>query len=156
MKIRITFNVLILVFVLGSPSWTQEDDHEHHEHETDSEAIPESIIGATASGTSQTLEVTNALPDPATKGMNDWTVTLTDNNGTLISDATLTVVPFMTVHGHGTTPSSFTAVAGEQAGTFIFTELNFIMAGTWDLTFSVTTADASDSDEIAMSISVAN
>ena len=70
------------------------------------------------------------------------------------------LVPFMTVHGHGTSPSSFIAGAGTTTGEYTFTDLNFIMAGEWDLTFSVSQdnndAGTTTTDEIELTLVVAN
>ena len=160
MKLKTTLCLTLIISILGCPSGTQEEEHEHQHHNHASEEIPESILGLKASGDIYTIKVDNAEPDPATKGKNDWTISLTDSNNVAVSDATLTVVPFMSVHGHGTSPSSFTASQGEQAGEYIFTELNFIMAGTWEMTFTISVDTQTDAgattDTVVMSIVVAN
>ena len=152
------FLLLLCLYVCGCPSGSTDQEDAHSEHS--SEAIPESILGLKASGDTFTLEITAASPDPAHKGKNDWTVRLTDSEQNPVEDATLTVVPFMTVHGHGTSPSSFRASASATAGEYRFTELNFIMAGEWDLTFSVSmeSSDAgiTTTDDIEMTLVVAN
>jgi hypothetical protein len=66
----------------------------------------------------------------------------------------------MTVHGHGTSPSSFTASQGDHAGEYFFSELNFIMAGTWEMTFTASVNEETDAgattDTIVMNVVVAN
>ena len=160
MNLKHTLIFASLLFTFGCPSGSENHEHDHEHHEHSSEAIPESILGLKASGDLYTLEITSAQPDPANKGKNDWTIKITDSSNTPVSGATLTVVPFMTVHGHGTSPSSFTASAGSEDGTYSFTELNFIMAGAWDMTFTVSLSEGVDAgtttDEIAMSLVVAN
>ena len=154
----IHFPLFLCLSILGCPSGSTDEEHDHSEH--NSEAIPESILGLKASGSSFTLEIITAEPDPAHKGKNNWTVRVTDAEQNPVEDAVLTVVPFMTVHGHGTSPSSFIAGAGTTTGEYTFTDLNFIMAGEWDLTFSVSQdnndAGTTTTDEIELTLVVAN
>jgi hypothetical protein len=152
--------LLVLVWVLSACP-TNHDDHNHEEHhELPSDELPSSLVGLKANSDFYQIEIITASPDPAIKGKNDWTVVLRHNNGDAVTDVTLSVVPFMTVHGHGTTPSSFLATASEQEGAYLFEDLNFIMAGTWQLTFTVTENNMTDagavSEEIVMSATVAN
>tara|TARA_B100000925_G_C21808487_1_gene387741 strand:- start:60 stop:542 length:483 start_codon:yes stop_codon:yes gene_type:complete len=160
MDLKTHLCLTMFISTLGCPSGMQEDEYEHQHHNHSSEAIPESILGNQASGELYTVEIITAEPDPASKGKNDWTISVTDSNNVAVSDATLTVVPFMSVHGHGTSPSSFTANQGDQAGEYIFTELNFIMSGAWEMTFTISVKEETDAgtttDTIVMSIVVAN
>jgi hypothetical protein len=56
---------------------------------------------------------------------------VTDAAGAVVSGATLTVVPWMSAHGHGT---SVQPVVTETApGVYVATPLDFYMSGTWQL-----------------------
>jgi hypothetical protein len=56
---------------------------------------------------------------------------VTDAAGAVVSGATLTVVPWMSAHGHGT---SVQPVVTETApGIYLATPLDFYMSGTWQL-----------------------
>lgn len=78
-----------------------------------------------------------ATPAPPAKGDNTWTVELVDGAGKPVSGATLTVVPFMPDHGHGTATAP-TATPEGAPGKYRISNMNLPMAGYWDITLSVT------------------
>jgi len=144
-------------------SCTTSPDTHDHDHDLDpinSEDIPESILGLKAESETHTIQLISADPDPAIKGKNDWTLSLTDKADNAITGATIVAVPFMIVHGHGSSPLSYTASESEQEGEYLFTAINFIMVGTWEITFKVTVENETDagaaSNEIVLTLKVVN
>ena len=76
--------------------------------------------------------------------MNDWLLRLEDHDRNPIAGATIVAVPFMYVHNHGTNPASFTTVAAEEDGDYNLNDVNFIMPGSWEVTFTVTVETGAD------------
>lgn len=78
-------------------------------------------------------------PAPPIKGTNHWTVKVVDGAGNPVSNAALTVSPFMPDHGH---PSNVKPTVTPGAdGTYDITNVYFFMPGVW----RVTIADGSES-----------
>lgn len=71
------------------------------------------------------------------KGLNTWTVKVTDGKGNPVSGAAIKVRPFMPDHGHG---SSITPQIMPMAaeGTYQVGLLDFFMPGIWQETFTIT------------------
>lgn len=105
---------------------------------SDSRATPYAI-GLSAKGINGKLTATfvDALPAPPAKGLNTWTVKLTDAMGSPVSGATITVKTLMPDHGH---PSSITpqVKAMGDPGVYEVTLLDFFMAGIWQVTLEAT------------------
>jgi hypothetical protein len=81
----------------------------------------------------------DAMPTPPTKGLNTWTIQLSDAQGQPVSGAIMTVHPFMPDHGHGSsvTPQ---VMPMPTAGNYQVSLLDFFMPGIWDVTFTITLA----------------
>jgi hypothetical protein len=65
---------------------------------------------------------------------------VTDMSGQGLSNLSLSVVPFMPDHGHGTTVPTVTNNGG---GSYTVTPIYFFMAGVWRVTFTSTPASGS-------------
>ncbi len=80
-------------------------------------------------------------PWPLVKGENTLTVTVVDAAGNPVTDATLTLKPFMPDHGHG---SSIIPLVGptKADGSIEIDHVNTFMPGIWQLTFTVTKPSA--------------
>jgi hypothetical protein len=95
--------------------------------------------GLSAAATDGTVKVSfvDAMPTPPTKGMNTWTIQLSDANGQPMNGATIAVLPFMPDHGHG---SSITPQVTPMptAGNYQVSLLDLFMPGIWDVTFTIT------------------
>jgi len=89
--------------------------------------------GGTAGKVVVTLE--SADPAPPEKGDNRWRIRVTEPTGAPISDATVTVAPFMPEHGHGTSVQA--AVAPKGDGRYELFPVNFLMPGRWETTLSL-------------------
>src|SRR5690349_24797093 len=60
------------------------------------------VIGLSKSGTLVTASFMSADPAPPIKGDNTWVIEFTELGGTPLTGATITAVPMMPDHGHGT------------------------------------------------------
>ena len=154
---------LSLLACLGLAACPAGDSHEHaddehHQHEPTGGIIP--LKGTTAQSDNYIVSVVSASFDPAEEGMNDWVLRLEDHDRNLISNATIVAVPFMSVHNHVTNPASFTATAAEEEGEYELNDVNFIMPGPWEVTFTVTVDNGTDggtmSEDAMMELTVIN
>ncbi len=93
--------------------------------------------GLEKSGKAGKLTVTleSAEPAPPEKGDNLWTIRVTDPGGAALSDATITVTPFMPEHGHGTSVQAVATPKGD--GRYELFPVNFLMPGKWEITLDV-------------------
>ena len=76
------------------------------------------------------LELRSA-PEPPVQGQNVGQITVTDSSGQPVEGLTLTVLPWMPAHGHGT--SAPVGVTDNGGGVFIANPLYLFMAGEWQL-----------------------
>ena len=143
LSIRSSSIFLVLVACATDPHKDHDHgDHEHHDHGGDSvctEYDPSFIANETINGSAGHAQFTYTTndPTPPEKGDNTMTLTLTDLDGNAITDATMTVEPFMTDHGHGTTPATF-ALINNGDGSYTSEAIDLFMSGVWDLTFTAT------------------
>lgn len=104
-------------------------------------------------GTAGTFDVKldSVAPWPLVKGENTLTVTVVDAAGAPLTDAMLTLKPFMPDHGHG---SSIIPLVGpaKADGSIEIDHVNTFMPGIWQLTFTVTRAGQSDSSVITFCV----
>jgi hypothetical protein len=104
-------------------------------------------------GTSGTFSVRLDAVDPwpLVKGENTLTVTVVDAADNPVTDATLTLKPFMPDHGHG---SSIVPLVGpaKPDGSIEIDHVNTAMPGIWQLTFAVTKGGQSDSSVVTFCV----
>lgn len=74
-------------------------------------------------------------PAPALVGTNHWVVELRDAAGAPIETTSLTVKPFMPLHGHGA--SVVPTVVSRGQGTYDIDNVVLFMPGLWQITLSV-------------------
>lgn len=79
-------------------------------------------------------------PGPPIRGTNTWIVRVTDGAGAPVSNAALSVVPFMPDHGHGTSVKP--TITAEADGRYRITNVYFFMPGVWRVTVGVPQGDA--------------
>lgn len=73
-----------------------------------------------------------SAPEPPVRGQNVGQITVTDASGQPVDGLTLSLVPWMPSHGHGTSvPVGITS--SDQVGVFIANPLYLFMAGQWEL-----------------------
>jgi YtkA-like len=77
-----------------------------------------------------------ASPDPFVRGQNVGEVTVTNESGQPVDGLTLTVVPWMPAHGHGTSVQP--AITDTGDGVFVANPLYLFMAGQWELRMTFT------------------
>jgi hypothetical protein len=70
-------------------------------------------------------------PDPPARGVNQIRYLISDAGGAPQDGITLTVVPWMPSHGHGT--SVKTVVRPLGSGVYVVDDVLFYMPGTWEL-----------------------
>jgi len=101
-------------------------------------------------GKAQKVNATLTADDPAppARGLNHWTVRLTDATGAPVTGA-LTVKPYMPDHGH---PSSTQPVVTSKGdGTYDIAAINLFMPGLWQVTLST---DGPSADDVVYSFCI--
>jgi hypothetical protein len=86
--------------------------------------------------------IETATPAPPLKGNNSWTVQILDGSGAPVTGATMTAVPFMPDHGHGTQVTPVVTPAGDA---YTVAPLYLFMPGLWQVTLTATSAAGDDS-----------
>lgn len=85
----------------------------------------------------------SASPAPPVRGINSWTLKLLDASGTPVTNATFpTIKLWMPYMRHGS--SIIPTVKSNGDGTYQITELDLIMAGVWQFTFTAQSASIKD------------
>ena len=75
------------------------------------------------------LVITTAFESPVQTGQNRLAITVDDENGQPVTDATVTVDPQMPVHGHGSSETPIVTANGD--GTYSAFPVTFQMPGPW-------------------------
>jgi YtkA-like len=131
---------LALVAACGPTSSSGGGAAPHSVCDTDPRAMSYAVglsQSATGGGAVK-VRFVDAMPAPPSKGLNTWTIAVTDGSGAPVTGATITVKPFMPDHGHGSsiTPRVMPMTA---EGTYQVTLLDFFMPGIWQNTLTITT-----------------
>ncbi len=127
----------LLLTLVGCPSG-DDDDHASNipcDEDTRDEAYEPGMEKTTDNGL-MTVVLVESTPGPIDIGSNDWTLSVADPaTGDPESGCTITAVPEMTDHGHG----SNEPVAEETAtpGTYDIIGISITMAGLWDTELSL-------------------
>ncbi|GAC1351813.1 MAG: hypothetical protein NVSMB1_08480 [Polyangiales bacterium] len=88
-------------------------------------------------------------PQPLTRGVGAIELVVTDALGAPQSTLSVTAIPWMVSHGHGTSVTPNVLVMGD--GRYVLTNVNFFMPGKWELR---TTMSGSVSDHVALSFDI--
>lgn len=80
-----------------------------------------------------------STPSPPIKGVNSWTVLVTDGAGAPLSGLTMKVTPYMPDHGHGSSVKPEVSADAATAGSYKIEPVYLFMAGLWQTTIDVTT-----------------
>ena len=86
-------------------------------------------------GQSFTLHLTEALPSPPERGVNTWSVLLSNLDGSPLDDCQINLTPFMPEHGHGSPLQPIVSSQGE--GSYLIKEIAFTMPGLWEMRFDI-------------------
>lgn len=89
------------------------------------------------------VSLVDASPAPPAKGDNTWTLRLTDATGAPVDGATVTLVPFMPDHGHGSAVKPTVTFTGSD-GKYAVSRVYLAMAGYWEITVTVVRGATSD------------
>ena len=76
----------------------------------------------------------SATPAPPARGNDTWTIHVTDASGQPLPNLSLSVLPFMPDHGHGTSVTA--SVTAKGGGDYTVTPLYFFMPGVWRISFN--------------------
>jgi hypothetical protein len=83
-----------------------------------------------------TVKILDAQPAPPSKGGNTMTVQILDASGKPVDGASVTLVPFMPDHGHGSAVAPVVKGLGAD-GKYTIEKVYLAMAGLWELRFNV-------------------
>ncbi len=132
MKHALLFLASLTLALTGCPS----DDDDHHgnnipcDEDTRDEAYEPGMEKATDNGL-MTVVLEESSPGPIDIGDNDWTISVSDpTSGDAEAGCTITAVPWMVDHGHGSNEP--VAVETATPGTYEITGISVTMAGLWD------------------------
>jgi hypothetical protein len=90
------------------------------------------------------VKIMDSTPAPPAKLTNAMTFQLLDAGGLPVDGATLSVVPFMPDHGHGSAVKP--TVTPKGGGVYAATDLYYPMAGLWRVTVTVELPNAAPQD----------
>ena len=96
-----------------------------------------------------TADVRTAPSQPPTRGVSSVRMTLKRSDGTPITGAALTVVPWMPAMGHGT--SVVPTVTEEGDGSYRVDDVDMFMPGVWELR---TTVSGATEDQVVPSFQI--
>jgi hypothetical protein len=106
-----------------------------------------------ASSSSGALRISvRASPSPLVRGVCAFELSIDDAHGTPVDGLTLTVTPWMSGHGHGTsvTPN----VTPQGAGKYLVENVSLYMPGTWTLRTTIAGAPLANEDTAEIAVDV--
>jgi hypothetical protein len=92
-------------------------------------------LSVTSTSGSRKYVLLSSNPSPPARGTDTWTIRITDAAGTAQPGLSVSVLPFMPDHGHGTSVNA--SVTANADGTYKVDPLYFFMPGVWRITFAV-------------------
>jgi hypothetical protein len=81
-----------------------------------------------------TFALVQSTPAPPARGNDTWTIHVTDASGQALPNLSVSVLPFMPDHGHGTSVNAGATATG--GGDYTVTPLYFFMPGVWRVRFT--------------------
>lgn len=99
-------------------------------------------LGLERDGEATKMVFTDAEPAEPIRGINKWTLDVTDLADAPVEGATLTVKPWMPDHGHGSPQPVVVEDVGD--GQYVLDPVNLFMAGYWEITITTEMGDATD------------
>jgi hypothetical protein len=94
---------------------------------------PQALMAVDSSTNALHIEL-RSVPDPPVRGQNVGQLVVTDGTGQPVDGLTISVVPWMPSHGHGTSVNPLTTDDG--SGVYVLNPLYLFMAGEWQLQMS--------------------
>ena len=92
-------------------------------------------LSVTSTSGNRKYVLLSSNPSPPARGTDTWTIRITDAAGTAQPGLSVSVLPFMPDHGHGTSVNA--SVTANNDGTYTVDPLYFFMPGVWRITFAV-------------------
>jgi hypothetical protein len=133
----LVFRHPLVILLLALPAGCGEDSGGSTRHDGAGCRGDNFSAGLKKSGKAGRVEVVLEAADPAppAKGDNQWTIRVTDLEGTAVDDAKISVSPFMPEHGHGSSSQAQVTPKGE--GRYELFPVNFVMPGMWEITIEL-------------------
>lgn len=95
--------------------------------------------------------VMKSAPSEPVVGSNSATLTIRDgSSGAAVEGATIKVVPWMTMHGHGSPKNA--GVKEKGKGVYEVDGLYYSMEGSWDLLINIQKGDIEDSATVVIDV----
>ncbi len=101
--------------------------------------------GMAKTGAGVTVKILDAQPSPPSKGKNTLTLQVLDAGGKPVDGATLSIVPTMPDHGHGTSVVPVVTPLGAD-GKYTASDVYLAMAGLWEVKITVQVPGGATSD----------
>jgi len=105
------------------------------EKDTRKDVYTAGIAKETSVGERLTVKIVESTPSPPKKGTNTMTLEIADGAGKLLDGATVSVVPYMPDHAHGSAVTPVVTPMG--AGRYDVTKIYYPMPGLWKVTVTV-------------------
>jgi len=115
----------------GGGGSTSDDEHYDCAMEDRADTFVVGLEKVSPSGLHFRLMQSN--PAPPSRGDNDFTLQIADGAGAPVTGATLTVVPYMPDHGHGTSVPVVISESTTVPGQYDFNPVNLWMPGLWQV-----------------------
>lgn len=141
---------LALPLLLAAACGDDGHDDGHHEadagHDCEQDTRDEEFVAGMEKigDADHRFTLVDSLPAPPAKGNNTWTLEVTDAAGAPAS-GTISVLPFMPDHGHGTSLGA--EVTEEEPGRYTLDPVNLFMPGLWEITIGIGDGDTT-TDEV--------
>jgi YtkA-like len=94
-------------------------------------------LSATSADGKMKVSFVDADPAPPDKGLNSWTMKVTDAADKPVTGASIVLVPFMPDHGHGASVDPQVKPMPSE-GMYQITVIDLFMPGIWTNTFTIT------------------
>lgn len=131
-------------------------------HETRADSYSAGMLKTGKNG-NLTAELLSSDPGPPIRGSNAWRLMVKDSAGNPVDGATIAVTPYMPDHSHGTSVRAVVCPGVDDAcktaaplpsGTYSIAPLYLFMAGLWQTTLDIRSADDTVTDSVVFSFCV--
>src|SRR4051812_20221326 len=90
-------------------------------------------VTVTSVGTHMKYALVSSTPAPPARGLDDWTLRITDSAGQPLTTVPLAILTLMPEHGHGS--PTIPQISNQGGGNYKVSQLNLFMPGIWRITF---------------------
>lgn len=132
-----------------------EHNHQHAGEHSDTGSCAESSgecfqIGWEGTSELAKLTIVAATPEMPIRGINSWTIALSDLEGAPLTGCEVWLTPYMPEHGHGV--ATVPDVTEGDDGQYQVDQIELIMPGLWEMRFKITCEGWEDSERITYGI----